>query len=334
MVGVELFELGVRERHRRAEQEAERVAPSRTIAQGGDRRIDGGGADPAEHVAVVISDEGEGLGYQDEPYLRIGPNGVYENRRSPAVYINASWQSDVIIPGSANPEAQPEWQKVSSENVARWHDHRTHWMGNEDPPAVRRDPGHTHVVIPKWTVTIRIGAEEAHISGDLVWVPGSRAIPWLILAAVAFAVVAIVVLTSGGIRRLAAVVATLLVLDVIHTIGYASAKAGGLGTKFEQVASGSFYSVVAWAIALAAVVLLMRERRAGLFVAMIAGLVLAVLGGAIDFTDLTRSQVPFGWSPWIARLLVSISLGGGLGLAVAADIRARREAPSRLRPST
>ena len=27
-------------------------------------------------------------GYEDEPYLRIGPDGVWRNQRSPATYIN------------------------------------------------------------------------------------------------------------------------------------------------------------------------------------------------------------------------------------------------------
>ena len=30
------------------------------------------------------------LGYEDEPYLRVGPEGVFENTRSPAVYQNRS----------------------------------------------------------------------------------------------------------------------------------------------------------------------------------------------------------------------------------------------------
>lgn len=74
------------------------------------------------------------LGYQQEPYLRVGPDGVFENRRSPATYLNQDRQATTPVPGSADPEAEPEWEKVSDGHVARWHDHRVHWMGEQDPP--------------------------------------------------------------------------------------------------------------------------------------------------------------------------------------------------------
>ena len=38
---------------------------------------------------------------------------------------------------SADPKAAPLWREVSSGTTAIWHDHRAHFMGNEDPPEVR-----------------------------------------------------------------------------------------------------------------------------------------------------------------------------------------------------
>ena len=49
------------------------------------------------------------LGYQDEPYLRVGPDGVFENRRSPAVYLNANRRGSTAVPRSADPDAEPDW---------------------------------------------------------------------------------------------------------------------------------------------------------------------------------------------------------------------------------
>ncbi|MDQ1507083.1 MAG: dye decolorizing peroxidase, partial [Actinomycetota bacterium] len=69
------------------------------------------------------------LGYKDEPYLRIGPDGVFQNKLSPATYINQTRKGNQP-PASATDAkvGDTDWEKVSSSPVARWHDHRIHWM--------------------------------------------------------------------------------------------------------------------------------------------------------------------------------------------------------------
>src|SRR5438067_2947374 len=105
------------------------------------------------------------LGYSGEPYLRVGPDGVFQNIMSPAAYMNASRNGMAYVPDDVNASATPQWRKVSSETVARWHDHRIHWMGGQKPPAVLRDPGHRHVVIPNWVVPIRLGTSTVEVTG-------------------------------------------------------------------------------------------------------------------------------------------------------------------------
>ena len=39
-------------------------------------------------------------GYSDEPYLRIGPDGVWRNANSPATYINLDRFARVDVPGA------------------------------------------------------------------------------------------------------------------------------------------------------------------------------------------------------------------------------------------
>ena len=80
------------------------------------------------------------LGYDGEPYLRVGPRGVFENRRSPATYLNRSRIPTTKPPKSADSSAAPVWHRVSSGTTATWHDHRAHYMGTSEPPAVQRDP--------------------------------------------------------------------------------------------------------------------------------------------------------------------------------------------------
>jgi hypothetical protein len=50
------------------------------------------------------------LGYDGEPYLRIGSNGVFRNLRSPAAYLNRDRFARVSVPLSADPEAPPRWK--------------------------------------------------------------------------------------------------------------------------------------------------------------------------------------------------------------------------------
>jgi hypothetical protein len=47
------------------------------------------------------------LGYEGEPYLRVGPLGVFENRRSPATYLNATRTGGQQPPADATADARP-----------------------------------------------------------------------------------------------------------------------------------------------------------------------------------------------------------------------------------
>ena len=48
-------------------------------------------------------------GYADEPYLRIGPEGVWRNAHSPATNINLDGFGRVDLPADADSAAEPEW---------------------------------------------------------------------------------------------------------------------------------------------------------------------------------------------------------------------------------
>lgn len=112
------------------------------------------------------------LGYQSEPYLRVTSAGVWENQESPATYLNKEYYID-SIPKSINADKPPRWKQISSSSKAIWHDHRIHWMGAIQPPAVAKDPHHAHL-IKTWTVAMRYGKEPVTITGTLTWHPGSR----------------------------------------------------------------------------------------------------------------------------------------------------------------
>src|SRR5262249_18498094 len=108
------------------------------------------------------------IGYQDEPFLRTGPAGVF---------VNARAHSLIAVPALAqfghapDPQAAPEWAGLGGPGLARWHDHRAHWMGVGDPPEAVAQPDREHVIVDDWVVPLRAGAATGSITGDLRWVP-------------------------------------------------------------------------------------------------------------------------------------------------------------------
>ena len=270
----------------------------------------------AEEVVVI--------GYAEEPYLRIGPDGVFENRRSPATYRNRSRFPSEELPAIADAEAPPEWRRVSSATTVRWHDHRAHWMGDAPPGPVRRAPDREHVIFPVWEVPLRHGAETIAVSGDLTWVPGPSPWPWLAVAAAAGAGVFLLGRRWGGAALMAAVLGLLVAFDVIRLAGMAGDSAG----NFLDAAAANPQAVVGWlTAAVAAWRLLVGDLRLGLPLAAAAG-VLFALTSFTDLSDLSSSQLPTTNPYWLARLSVAAGLGLGLGLVASAATTLSGPAPA------
>ncbi len=125
------------------------------------------------------------LGYEDEPYLRITPNGVFRNVHSPATYLNEDRYARVDLPPAADASAPPEWDKVSDEPAVEWHDHRIHWMSTTAPPVVQEDPGSEHEILD-WQVPIEVAGSPATVSGRLDYAPpAGSAFSWIFAAPLA-----------------------------------------------------------------------------------------------------------------------------------------------------
>lgn len=160
--------------------------------------------------AMTVTDTGTAeitiYGYQHEPYVRIGPDGVWENTLSPAVYLNKE-QTLGEIPKDANADAAPVWKKISSAHRFQWHDHRIHWMGASDAPAVERSPGTAHL-INTWKVPFSVGTAAratGAIVGTLTYHPSSHLGTYLTWGAILGALLIVVALQLFlGRRRRAA----------------------------------------------------------------------------------------------------------------------------------
>ena len=150
--------------------------------QGGDDRL------------VLHNNTGETLiikGYSGEPYLRFSKDGVYQNARSPAVFLNSNRYANVQVPPTASAKAKPEWERMLPGHDFTWHDHRVHWMSPILPPAVQKDPGKTHHIF-NWTIPAELNGKPLTIHGTLNYVPPATSSSprwWLLAVLLTLAVV-------------------------------------------------------------------------------------------------------------------------------------------------
>ncbi|WP_433531758.1 hypothetical protein ACQPYA_06630 [Micromonospora sp. CA-263727] len=118
----------------------------------------------------------EVIGYSGEPYLRIGPDGVFENIRSPATYLNRTIAGETVLPAEVDPAAAPQWRRVDDGPTARWHDQRALWRESGPPAQVRAAPDREHRV-RDWVVPLRATEGPVEIRGTLDWVPPPTGTP-------------------------------------------------------------------------------------------------------------------------------------------------------------
>ncbi|MCU1486222.1 MAG: hypothetical protein JWN67_2968, partial [Actinomycetia bacterium] len=253
------------------------------------------------------------LGYEDEPYLRIGRDGVFENRRSPATYLNATRTGGEQPPADATADATPRWVRIGDGPTARWHDHRLHWM-TVAPPAVQQAPHERHRVA-QWAIPVRDGGRTLQIRGDIVYVPGPPVWPWLLLAA--GLVVAVVLATRRVGMRVVLLVAVLVLVaaDVTRVAGLSLVVAGSAADRLRQAANVGTVDLVGWGLGLAAAGRLLGRKPDGRIAAGLAGLVLAIVGGLLEWGDLGRSQLAVATPTGLARACIVLVAGLGLGIA-------------------
>jgi hypothetical protein len=267
-------------------------------------------------------------GYDGEPYLRVGPRGVFENTRSPATYLNrTSTTIPQKIPAIADANAVPVWRKISSSTTARWHDHRAHWMGTSEPPAVQRDPGATHVV-QRFAIRLRESGRNLTANGVVEWVPGPSPWPWIAFAVLLVISGFAVARTRRWARWTGVALAILMVAEAVHVIGVWGATTQSQWSDLAQ----SAYSIGGIALgALALTALLRRGGYSGAPLTLCAGLFLGIAGGLADVTTLSHSQLPTTLPDGITRLAVATVLGLGGAVSVVAALHLRAQPRARVR---
>jgi hypothetical protein len=264
------------------------------------------------------------LGYESEPYLRIGPDGVFENLHSQATYINRTRSGGTVPVGiDYSPGAAPQWKKISDGHTARWHDHRIHWMSPQPPPTVAESPGSFHHLSQQNIVFLRNG-ERVGIAVSLDWVPGPSGLPWLAPLVLLFALGVVAAVLPRSWRVLSVLVGLMVLSDVAHAIGYEIPRPGANPAKVVQFLGGSFVSIAVWIAAVPTVVVLARRRVEAVYGVVFVALMVALIGGATDLSALWKSQLPDAGPAWLTRVEVVVALGLGGGLAVGAFVRMLR----------
>lgn len=176
-------------------------------------------------------------GYEGEPYLRIGPDGVHENARSPAAWLNRQRFGDVAIPPSVDASAPPVWRHVSEESRWIWHDHRTHWMSPLPPGFVETSAlarmamqaefvgpigraGAATTTFGTWTIPMTLADVPLEVHGVMEWVDPPSPLPWLGLAILLIGLGLIGIWNDPGraIRRVALLVGLVAAINAIHLV--------------------------------------------------------------------------------------------------------------------
>jgi hypothetical protein len=248
------------------------------------------------------------LGYEGEPFLRIGPDGVFENRNSPATYLNAERYGDVAVPPRADPRAEPAWGLVTRTPSLAWHDHRVHWMSPRQPAPVRADPGREQLV-NAWEVPLRHGDRDLLLAGELWWVPGPSPWPWL-AAALVLTAPAVAGLghrrrsLAARLRPAAGVVLAVAALNTIHFVDEPLAWPAAT----VDVLFGLLHTALFVGVGVLGAVLAWRARQGPLLSLGLASGAVLFHQGLLQLPLLTASQLPTVWPPPLLRLAVALSL--------------------------
>ncbi len=271
-------------------------------------------------------------GYSGEPYLRIGPDGVWRNSRSPATWLNLDRYAANGLPAGTDVEAPPEWQQVSTEPRYLWHDHRTHWMSQGVlPPVVAADPTSPHTV-SEWTVPMTYGGEPVVVAGELTWSPPPPA--WLVWPGYVLLLAAAV--AAGWLARTPRPLAVGLTAGAVASLWHAAA------TPEPSVTIASHAGAVVGALLPALLLLLVavvgvraaRRGRGALtgLMALIAGWLMLVQG--LPDVDVLWSANVLATGPQLpARIAVAVLVAGGLGLVLGGAGALRRFRDARPAPS-
>jgi hypothetical protein len=122
---------------------------------------------PAVYVHNETEREMSIIGRAGEPFLRIGPKGVFGNTRSPDYWLGGT-QTVRAVPAGADPSKPPRWQRLSDIPLWSWLEFRARL-----PVAAqqRSKLGSVRRTVLSWTTPMRLGQEAIRVRGRVDWIP-------------------------------------------------------------------------------------------------------------------------------------------------------------------
>lgn len=265
------------------------------------------------------------LGYEDEPYIRVGPDGVFENRNSPATYLNESQEADNPVPDFASAQKEPDWQKISDGRIASWHDHDIHWMNESDSPLVVAQPNIAHTIFERWEVSMQQDGKDITAFGTLTWEPAPSSTPWWIAIGIVAAMGAVAVVVIARTKRsliytrgAAVLIALLIVANLIQTAGVVADFLSGPAPRFTDSMHLGVPQLMAAATGLVALRRTLKREHGAQWFLIFTGFVLFYGTGVTFLGDISYSQIYFDWGLTLDRWLVAASLSGGAVLVAVA----------------
>ncbi len=110
------------------------------------------------------------LGYDGEPYLRVGPSGAEENAAAVSSLVNGAYGSGLVTQDAPTRQMPrpPRWTSRGVEPVVSWHDVRTHYDGASRPAVVQSAPDVPHR-LTTWHIHALYNDRPLLITGTLDW---------------------------------------------------------------------------------------------------------------------------------------------------------------------
>jgi hypothetical protein len=233
---------------------------------------------------------------------------VFENTKSPATFLNRTLNPASRVPSSYDATAQPTWHRLSGGRTVRWHDHRTH--------ATRANMANGPM---EWRIPLRVDGRAVAVLGESQLVHVHAWWAWFLLSA---AVAGALVLAARRAWRATVIVVLTAMLGagIVHVVAGWTSAATSVPSRLGAIV------IPAIGLALAVTAILRTSTRTAEAAApwvLVAGVVLFVGLGLGDVLDLVRSQLPSSLPADAVRALVTLQLGGGIGLVIAGASRLR-----------